>query len=167
MTKIVFEWYLPNDGVVFYYLYSRSKQKRDNAQARNQRGSLGADEPPLNRERCGKLAAKYVVSARARAIRSVTHTLLYSDCTSMGTRPIYLALYPDGLWIVQFLFTNTFAEWKQQVSFSVNYTLIFIMYMYSHAMPLKFIWQLESQNVTPLWKSWLQAWCRENKNSKA
>ena len=24
-------------------------------------------------------------------------------------------------------------------------------------MPLKFIWQLESLNVTPLWKSWLQA----------
>jgi len=46
---------------------------------------------------CGELAAKYIVSARARAVRSVTCTLLYSDCTSLGTRPTYLVSYPDGL----------------------------------------------------------------------
>ena len=49
---------------------------------------------------CGELAAKYIVSARARAVRSVTRTLLYSDCTSLGTRPIYLVSYPDGLRII-------------------------------------------------------------------
>ena len=31
----------------------------------------------------------------ASGIRSVTRTLLYSDCTSLGTRPIYLVSYPD------------------------------------------------------------------------
>ena len=44
---------------------------------------------------CGELAAKYIVSARARAVLIVT--LLNSDCTSLGTRPIYLVSYPDGL----------------------------------------------------------------------
>ena len=60
--------------------------------------------PPLSRECnlpegfplcCGELAAKYyIVSARARAVCSVTRTLLYSDCTSLGMRPVS---YPDGL----------------------------------------------------------------------
>ena len=30
------------------------------------------------------------------------------------------------------------------------------MYMYTHALPLKFIWQLQSLKVTPLWKSRLR-----------
>ena len=49
--------------------------------------------PPLSRECCGELAAKYIVSARARVVHSVTRTLMYSDYTSLSTRPIHLVLY--------------------------------------------------------------------------
>jgi len=94
--------------------------------------------PPLSRECnlpegfplcCGELAAKYIVSAGARAVRSVTRTLLYSDCTSLGTRPIYLVSYPDGLRIS---FANTPAEWKQRVCFfSELYAHICHVHVYS------------------------------------